>query len=88
MCFGDATPKHTCSCGLRVLAVGLGRSKPKGDCLGAAGAERRAVRCSTWFLPLLSALLCAQLAEAHRRVPVLARGGLQDGCGLSQQRED
>lgn len=39
-------------------------------------------------LRLLSALLCIQPAEAHYAVPVLARGGLQDDCGPSQQREN
>lgn len=43
---------------------------------------------SSLVLHLLSAFFCIQSAEAHCRVPVLARGGLQDACGLIQQRQN
>lgn len=71
--------------GCLLYLMGAGRSKPKaGGALGLLGWYGSPV----WFLHLLSALLCLQPAEAHCGTPVLARGGLQDGCGLAQQRQN
>lgn len=74
------------------MSHGVGQSKARAGAFGAAGTEGRAAWLTgesspTWVLHLLSAFLCIQPAEAHCRVPVLARGGLQDACGLIQQRQ-
>lgn len=67
------------------ISWGWAGANPSGDALAQKGGW-----CGSpaWVLHFLSALFCVQPAEAHCRVPVLARGGLQGVCGLTQQGEN